>query len=105
MNTQDKQQLIDTIEWSMTPYSRRQWGEIRKRGFIGYLFTSGITWWFAFLLSIGPVVSLMIVQESRRDLSHGIWLALGIVCGFLVSAVNWRHCEKMWASGAGRGTD
>lgn len=94
-----------TGDWTLTPYSRRQWADIRKRGFATYLFTSGITWWFSFLLAIGPVVSLMIVQESRRDLSHVIWLGLGVLCGFVISTIHWRHCEAMWARGAGRTPD
>jgi hypothetical protein len=91
----------DAQDWTLTPYSRRQWANIRKGGLGKFLFTSGITWWFAFLMSIGPVVSLMIAQESRRDISHVIWLVVGIIVGFILAWLNWRHCEAMWMRGAG----
>lgn len=86
-------------EWHLTPYSRTEWANIRKGGLLKFLFTSGITWWFALIMSVGPVVSLMIAQESRRDMSHVIWLLVGVLAGFILAWLNWRHCENMWAHG------
>ena len=91
----------DEHDWTLTPYSRKQWANIRKGGLGKFLFTSGITWWFAFIMSIGPVVSLMIVQQGRRDVSHVVWLLVGILAGFILAWLNWRHCETMWIRGAG----
>lgn len=88
-------------DWHLTPYSRSQWANIRKGGLLKFLFTSGITWWFALIMSVGPAVSLMITQESRRDVSHLVWLVVGVVAGFILSWINWRHCERMWAHGNG----
>lgn len=93
--------MNESHEWHLTPYSRAEWANIRKGGLVKFLFTSGITWWFALLMSVGPVISLMITQESRRDVSHVVWLCVGILAGFILAWINWRHCENMWAHGDG----
>ena len=56
------------IEWSGTPYSREQWADRRKQGALHFILTSGPTWFFGFVMTVGPLLGLCLAKHLHRSM-------------------------------------
>lgn len=86
--------LQGDIEWSMTPYSREQWAERRKRGALQFVLTAGPTWFFGFVMCLGPVFGLLFGETLSSK--HAVLFCIGIISGLIFGTVIWWQCEKLW---------
>jgi len=82
------------IEWSMTPYSREQWAVRRERGAMRFVLTAGPTWFFGFVMCLGPLFGLLFGETFASK--HSVQFCIGIVSGLLFGAAIWWQCEKLW---------